>query len=458
MEADIYHVKIEYEGQSEEKFVMVEKGKTVTADFVWRIYYGNLIINTKIAGKLYISGEYKGEIKNDGKIEIRNIKEGTYKLKMVYTENVEEKNIEVKGGITESVYFNWTKGYGNLKIKANEDVKVYVDGKYVHDLKKGGNLVLERLEEREYAVKFEGKTTETKRVEIKRDKTEEISYVKEIVVKLRDMVLVEGGTYTMGDTFGDGQDDEKPIHSVTLSSFYMGKYEVTFEEYDEYCNATGKNKASDERYENKWNGRGKRPVINVSWYDAVEYCNWLSEKEGIEKVYSYSIKNNKLNNISCNWKANGYRLPTEAEWEYAARSKGKKYKYAWGNGEPYINGKKAGNICDESQKIINGGMAVWKGYDDGYAGTSPVGIFMANEIGLYDMTGNVWEWCWDWYESGYYSKSESTNPKGGNGFSRVLRGGSWYSIPISQRVSYRGNFGQDVRDFSVGFRLVRSGF
>ena len=137
----------------------------------------------------------------------------------------------------------------------------------------------------------------------------------------KGMVYVEGGSFQMGST--DGQSDEEPVHSVRVDSFYMTETEVTFDQYDAYCDDQGISKPGD------WGwGRGSRPAIDVSWYDAVKYCNWLSEQAGLPKAYSIS-------GTSVNWNQNaeGYRLPTEAEWEYAARGgkQSRGYKYAGSN-------------------------------------------------------------------------------------------------------------------------------
>jgi len=242
-----------------------------------------------------------------------------------------------------------------------------------------------------------------------------------------EFVWVKGGCYEMGcgDWTSDCWGDEKPVHEVCVDGFWMGKYEVTFDEYDRFCEETGRKKPSDEGW-----GRGRRPVINVSWDDAKAFADWYGKKVG----------------KSC-------RLPTEAEWEYACRNRGKKVKYPWGNGDPYINGKKAANIADESAKKEYSDWTIWEGYDDGYVNTAPVGSFSPNELGLYDMSGNVWEWCEDDYHA--YSKHSRNNPiyRGGSS-GRVIRGGGWSSEPRAVRCSYRNGYSLVYRGNDVGFRLI----
>ena len=238
---------------------------------------------------------------------------------------------------------------------------------------------------------------------------------------IEGMVYVEGGSFQMGSDAGS---DESPVHSVRVDSFYMAETEVTFDQYDAYCDDQGISKPGD------WGwGRGSRPVIYVSWYDAVKYCNWLSEQAGLPKAYSIS-------GTSVNWNQNaeGYRLPTEAEWEYAVRGgkQSRGYKYAGSN---------------------NVGEVGW--YDGNSSKTKPVKGKKANELGLYDMSGNVWEWCWDWYDSNYYSSSPGANPTGpSSGSRRVLRGGSWSYNPEYLRVANRIYDSPGVSNYDLGFRLV----
>jgi formylglycine-generating enzyme required for sulfatase activity len=245
-------------------------------------------------------------------------------------------------------------------------------------------------------------------------------------------VLVESGSFTMGDTWGGGDSNEKPTHKVTLTyDFYIGKYEVTFNEYDAFCDATGRSKPDDEGW-----GRGQRPVINVSWWDAIAYCNWLSEKEKLPKAYdSNGNLLDKDGRVTTDiTKVLGYRLPPEAEWEYAARggNKSKGYKYAG---------------SDDVDKVA------W--YRDNSGGrTQEVGKKAPNELGIYDMSGNVWEWCSDWYED--YSGSAQTNPYNNSGSRRVNRGGSWNFYATNTRVAYRSYGAPTYADYGLGFRITRT--
>jgi formylglycine-generating enzyme required for sulfatase activity len=244
-------------------------------------------------------------------------------------------------------------------------------------------------------------------------------------------VLVEGGTFTMGDT--DGASDEKPTHKVTFTyNFYIGKYEVTFDEYDAFCSATGKSKPNDQGW-----GRGSRPVINVTWWDAIDYCNWLSEKEKLPKAYdSNGNLLDKDGRVTTDiTKVLGYRLPTEAEWEFAARGGNKSRGYQ------YAGSSTVGDVA-------------W--YDSNSGGkTQEVGKKAPNELGIYDMSGNVWEWCSDWY--GNYSSSAQTNPYNSTaGSYRVYRGGSWRNFATSTRVAFRGGDSPTAANYRLGFRIART--
>lgn len=241
------------------------------------------------------------------------------------------------------------------------------------------------------------------------------------------MVYVQGGTFQMGDTFGDGYNYEKPVHQVNIRSFFIGKYAVTFAEYDAFCDATGREKPSDQGW-----GRGDRPVINVTWYDAVEYCNWRSKKDGLKPAYK-----SKGMDVSCDFGASGYRLPTEAEWEYAAKggNRSMEYKYSGSN-----------EIDAVAWYIANSGDM-----------THPVGQKQPNELGIYDMSGNVYNWCWDWYDVKYYQYSDTNNPTGpqSGGF-RVARGSCYGGKVKNERSVVRFCVPPFVPGPILGFRLVRN--
>ncbi len=257
------------------------------------------------------------------------------------------------------------------------------------------------------------------------------------------MVEVPGGSFDMGSPKSDklSSDDERPVHRVTLSSFMLSATEVTVFQYSLYCSLTNR----DIRENIVWPNSGDHPVVNVSWYDAVSYSNWLSERMGRVKQYSGE------ETIVVNPGSNGYRLPTESEWEYAAGNGSRHTLYSWGNGKP--SGSRGGNVADETAREKNPDWPVFEGYRDGYVYTAPVGRFEPNDFGLYDMSGNVWEWCWDWYD--YYDDEASTNPQGAEkGGNRVDRGGSGRNEPQYCRAAYRDSGGPTYRDGNLGFRLA----
>lgn len=246
-----------------------------------------------------------------------------------------------------------------------------------------------------------------------------------------DFVLVEGGTYQMGvDDDGTYLSYDAPVHEVTVDSFYICTHEVTNKEYED---VTGK-KPSVFKGEN-------RPVDSVSWYDAVEYCNQLSQKEGLVPCY----KGSRKDGYTCDFGANGYRLPTEAEWEYAARG-GKKtlnptiYRESW----VYSGNKDLGS-------------SAW--YEDNSNDkTHEVMKKAPNELGLYDMCGNVCEWCWDLFAR--YSPLSQTNPTGESNSDgwRVQRGGEFDSETHHGicSVTYRSSAEPDDDSLGYGFRVVRT--
>jgi formylglycine-generating enzyme required for sulfatase activity len=253
----------------------------------------------------------------------------------------------------------------------------------------------------------------------------------------KDLVKIPAGTYNMGYASGNGTNGQGTC-PATVNGFLLSPKEVTFYEYDLFCVATKRRKPSD----NGW-GRGPRPVVDVKWRDAAEYCNWRSRQEGLVEVYRGD---------TCNWSANGYRLPTEAEWEFAAGNGAKHTRYSWGNELP--GAARGGNVPD---KIIKDSFPAWEvfsGYSDGFAYTAPAGFFAPNDFGLYDMSGNVWEWCWDGLtKDNCNSKAMQVSAPGTE---RALRGGSWGSYPKDCLVGSRFYADPGKHNFSIGFRLARN--
>ncbi len=245
-------------------------------------------------------------------------------------------------------------------------------------------------------------------------------------------VFVKGGCYQMGDTFGGGDADEKHAHEVCLNDFYFGKYEVTVGQFRKFVNDAGYQTEAekgdgcyvwtgsqwDKRRDANWRNPGfnqneNHPVACVSWNDATAFIEWQSRKSG-----------------------RNYRLPTEAEWEYAARSGGKSEKWAGTSSES--------SLRDYAWYVANSGNK-----------THPVGQKQPNGLGLHDMSGNVWEWCQDWYDRNYYGSSDRDNPGGpSSGSLRVFRGGSWFHDAAYARAAARGWNFPDDRYFILGFRLA----
>jgi formylglycine-generating enzyme required for sulfatase activity len=227
-----------------------------------------------------------------------------------------------------------------------------------------------------------------------------------------EMIHVEGATFQMGAAAGSADSVQQPAHTVTVKPFAVGTCEVTFEEYDRFAQATKRSLPEDYGW-----GRGRRPVMNLSWQDARDYAAWLSKETGKR-----------------------YRLPTEAEWEYAARSRGKKEVWA--------------GTSDEKQLTEYGVY-----YVNSPSRTQPVGSKKPNGLGLYDLSGNVWEWvedCWhENYQGASTDGSARRQPDGGDCGARVIRGGSWLNAPEDLRASARDRGPADSRSGGIGFRLVQ---
>ena len=267
-----------------------------------------------------------------------------------------------------------------------------------------------------------------------------------------EMVWIPAGSFVMGDD--EGGDDEIPVHNVTITKpFYLGKYEVTVAQFRRFVEETNyttdaekgsgfrgsfgwdfdtKDFKVNEKY--SWRNTGfaqsdTHPVVNVSWNDALEFCKWLSRKD-----------------------SKAYRLPTEAEWEYACRA-GTTTRYYHGNAPEGL--EKIANVADAAFEVKFPGVKGLIHANDGYAYTSPLGSFLPNRFGLYDMHGNVWEWCADWYDVEYYAKSPTNDPTGpATGEERAYRGGGWFNCARGSRSASRSTGAPEHRSLVLGFRVA----
>jgi len=278
------------------------------------------------------------------------------------------------------------------------------------------------------------------------------------------MTFVKGGTFKMGNPYTDrlnkGDADERPVHEVKVSDFYIGTYEITVAQFKDYLRDNSYHvfdkfgvlhslpsapdstwwqghpdckRYWDTQLGSWWGWKSNFPMFHVTWFDAISYCNWLSIESGLQPCY----KINKSSGIVCDFSKNGYRLPTEAEWEYAASGGTKTHKYRFSG---------SNNFND----------VAWVDDNTFLSGPKTVGTKKSNELGIYDMSGNVWEWCTDYYSPYYYKHSNKENPicKQYTGY-RSLRGGSWH-----YRVGYATIYTRDgpkagFTDYNYGFRVVR---
>ena len=303
-----------------------------------------------------------------------------------------------------------------------------------------------------------------------------------------DMVYIPDGGFEMGDHFAEGESNELPLHAVLLDAFFMSRFEITNRQYCDYLNSvfgtgiyisggtvygTGSNlrycfTSTSSSYSQidysvgvfSAGTKGGRdmsddPMVPVSWHGAGAYCNWRSSEEGYEACYD-------LSTWECDFSKHGYRLPTEAEWEYAARGgeHNPYYRFPWGDtishsqANYYSHWVEGVPYYPYDVSPTEGDHPLW---DDGIRPyTSVVGSFFANGYGLYDMAGNVWEWCNDWYDSDYYDTSPYDNPTGpASGVLRVLRGGGWGSDPVNCPVAGNRVGRLPVpKGFLSGFRIV----
>ncbi len=278
------------------------------------------------------------------------------------------------------------------------------------------------------------------------------------------MALIPAGSFTMGTFTNDGGgSDELPLHSVYVSAFYMDRTEVTKALWDEVYNW-----ATNHGYSFAYadSGQGKaanHPAQRMTWHDAVKWCNARSEKEGRVPAYytnagQTAVYRSGQLSVSNSWVKwdRGYRLPTEAEWEKAARGGTGGHRFPWGDTDTITHGRANYNSSASYAYDVSSTRGYHPTFNDAVTPyTSPVGYFAPNGYGLYDMAGNVWEWNWDWYSSTYYSSSPGSDPRGPTtGSHRVLRGGCWYINAIYCRSAFRIYRTPTSRYNGFGFRSV----
>jgi formylglycine-generating enzyme required for sulfatase activity len=270
------------------------------------------------------------------------------------------------------------------------------------------------------------------------------------------MVLIPAGTFEMGDTFAEGEVYELPVHSVYVSAFYMDKYEISKALWDEVKAWSGTHGYD---YDNPGSGKAtNHPVQSIDWYDMVKWCNARSQIEGrVPAYYTDAALTNvyKTGQLApyVNWNA-GYRLPTEAEWEKGARGGASGHRFPWSDVDT-ITHNQANYYSDSSYSYdISPTRGYNPAFNDGVMPyTSPVGSFAPNGYGLYDMAGNVWEWCWDW--AGNYASIPQTDPRGPDtGSTRVGRGGNWNYYAGHCRDAYRYGNSPNYSATNIGFRCA----
>jgi len=316
--------------------------------------------------------------------------------------------------------------YGNIKIISFISGKLYVDGTYHVDIEKNTAITIKNLTKGTHNVKIYGSSIWEQVIEVKENETTEITADKSLALDFNQlMILIEEGIFKMGSN--DGEGDEMPVHDVSLDAYYINKYEITNDQYCKFLNKYG-NVGEEGQYfidlnlksikismdgsnYKSFQGYENYPVIGVTWFGANEFCKKM-----------------------------GGRLPTEAEWEYAANggSYNEEYDYSGSNDIDKVAWYYKGSDLKNSKE------------------PKQVGVKQPNKLGIFDMTGNVSEWCLDWYAVDYYEESEFYNPQGPEtGKYKVIKGGSFWGFPQNLRISNRLSFDPRKSSHEIGFRCIK---
>gem|GEM_PF-570128 len=356
--------------------------------------------------------------------------------------------------------------YGSVDVISNVEGEIFVDDSPTayKSILRNTRLTIDKLHAGDCRITFRSaKYTDSKDVFVYKDQVQPVVFSFPEPVRSDGFVSVDGGTFNMGSY--DGAADEKPVHVVLLSPYCISTCEVTVGQFRQFvkemnykstAELKGKSTKVDKKTGNfktekdlSWQNPGYEsgdnyPVSCVSWLDAIAYCNWRSDKEKLTPVYSLNQnpfpKDWSKGLISFDPNADGYRLPTEAEWEFAARAQKADLRYSGSN-----------KLDEVAVYAVNSGWHPWE-----------VGSRQPNNLGIYDLTGNVAEWCWDWYEDSYYAHSDKNDPQGPQyparkgTPTRVVRGGTWYFGADRCAVSSRDKCEPDYQENGIGFRLVKN--
>ena len=344
------------------------------------------------------------------------------------------------------------RSYGSLVVSSASAGLLYLDGAAMGDLPAGASARLDNLDAGEHSLelRYPSGNKEARNVTVRKESSSTVVFAWKKAEPARDnlsvgsdgLVRLPAGSFAMGGGYGAST---KPVHEVLVSAFSIGKYEVT---QGEWTSIMGSNPS-------KFKGDNRLPVEQVSWYECLVYCNKRSAKEGLLPCYAIAGSSDTKrwgpapsgvsptwNAVTCDFSANGYRLPTEAEWEYACRA-GTTTATAFGD---MLASTQANFVGYQPYKISTKGPNLKK--------TSIVGGYSPNPWGLFDMHGNVWEWCWDWF--GEYSAEAQNDPTGPSlGGGRIERGGSWSSGGENCLSGFRLFASPDLKLSGAGFRLAR---